>query len=606
MRVQKAGALAVFVCLFMVIGAAMCPVAVTPPDSFVHLTDESQGLIVWNEEDQTQQFVVRQAYEGVASDFGLILPTPSEPAMEERDEELFRQLHDLTKEPAPDRLGGVAHTDSMAAEEQVDVVKQEQIGDFDLAVLRANASEPLLDWLDEHNYTYGTRTEENIDYYIDQGGFYFTAMKINVDEASCLTQRQFERGTDPLFRQQLPEDGTGDGRCWLRGGLSPIEFTFETDEPMLPLRIMAKPHDDSPMTNGGDHDHEDGTHDEHLPPGNFLLYTVADQPLTVPGAKVQFADQLDSVDDPLQRYNVADRFLVRQRIKFDAHDVDDDLVFQEAEPFYESKSSEAVINPEQRDTANGMMTFDDADTRYVTFTDASLLDRARFRLQRTTARAVEQANTLWQYAVDAGSAAVLLTGGLLNEPVYLLLLLLPVLYGLLWRRRKALMYSVTGLSGGVAIGIIGLLLVEQPQTPMILLGFIAAVATLLGAVTGLIAFLISTANNRFDLLTAYQPWFAGIRPRENILAIGIPAATAPVIAHLIQPRNIVSFLPVYLLLLNGLTFAFLYEYRADPDATAAETERTPRRAWAMFGATLVCLIVLLTVIGFLLAASPAV
>jgi hypothetical protein len=63
--------------LFLISSAAApCPVVYTPPNSFVHLTDESQALLAYDDENDTQKYVVRQAYEGVASDFGLVMPTP--------------------------------------------------------------------------------------------------------------------------------------------------------------------------------------------------------------------------------------------------------------------------------------------------------------------------------------------------------------------------------------------------------------------------------------------------------------------------------------------------------------------------------------------------
>lgn len=340
--------------------AAPCPVVYTPPNSFVHLTSESQGLVAYEEETNTQRYVVRQAYEGVASDFGLVLPTPGKPNMTSREEGLFKELHKMTKEPV-DRKNSM-FSGSLASqnmESSVEVVESRDIGDFNATILRADDSEALTDWLTENGFNYGSQSTENFEYYIEKDReYYFTAMKINVEEADCLSRSEFQFGKGIGFRNQIaPQENVSEQRCWLRGGLQPVEFTFETDKPMLPLRIMSRPHDSSPMTSNKEDGHNHTHSDSSLPPGNFLVYTLADRPLTVPGAKVKYSDKVSDLPEQLESYDAKGDFLVRQRIKFNAHEVEEDLYFKKAKPFHVPREDTRIVNPSQLNTENGMMKF---------------------------------------------------------------------------------------------------------------------------------------------------------------------------------------------------------------------------------------------------------
>lgn len=380
---KKHGILAISILLLISSAAAPCPVVFTPPNSFVHLTDESQALLAYDDDTDTQHYIVRQAYEGVASDFGLVMPTPDRPNMTEKEEGLFEELHQMTKEPVENRvIDGFGNLQTSA--EGVEVVESRDIGDFNATILKANSSTALVNWLDEHNFNYGNKSEENFQYYIEKDQqYYFTAMKINLEEADCLTKRQFEIGKNPTFRNQvMPEEDTATDRCWLRGGLQPIQFTYETDEPVLPLRIMSRPHDESPMTGGSDHgDHDHSHEDEALPPGNFLVYTLSDQPLTVPGAKVKYSDRVDELPDQADSLD-SGKFLVRQRIKFNAHRIEDDLYMQEAKPFQVTKEQTRIVNPSEIDSENGLLKFDGPEEVQVQFEKSGFLSSFSYSAQK--------------------------------------------------------------------------------------------------------------------------------------------------------------------------------------------------------------------------------
>ncbi len=535
---KKPLALFIGVLLFTIAVSAPCPVIYTPPDSFVHLTDESQGLVAYDEDTGRQRYVVRQAYEGVASDFGLVLPTPGEPNMTEREEGLFEKLHDMTKEPEKDKsIDGLfgSSLNSLSAQESVQVVKQRDVGDFSATVLKANDSQALIDWLNRNGFDYRNQSRENFEYYIEKDEeFYFTALKINVEKASCLTQRQFEIGKNPRFRQQLPDEGQDtEGRCWLRGGLQPIEFSFDTERPMLPLRIMSRPHDRSPMTPDAGHGDHNHTHeDEPLPPGNFLVYTLAEQPLTVPGAKVKYSDTVSNPPPELETFDAEGKFLVRQRIKFNAHEVKEDLYFQEAEPFHVPREQTRIINPDDIDRENGMLEFSGEEKQVEMTSSPSVVQEVSFRVDRTS---YSVGKTLGGIN-DAVLMAVAITSivGLVNpaSPFLWALLAVPVIIGLAWRWKRAMLYTFVACFVPYLVGITGFMALQlsgtdfsyvDPEEILLVLG-IPLVGVVPATIYGVFSGVISKLFSRVQRISRLQGTMDGLG-RERSIAFLVAATT---------------------------------------------------------------------------------
>jgi len=518
----KATTLGLLLLLLLPVVAAMCPVSFTPPNSFVHLTDDTQGLIVYDEDTQRQEFVVRQAYEGVASDFGLVLPTPGEPNFTERDEALFRQLHDMTKEPEDrNRLGG-GLMESHAADvgQEVEVIKTRDVGDFSATVLRADTADALVRWLQDNGYNYGNESEANFKYYIDQGGYYFTALKINVEEANCLTRNEYEQPQDMPDRlrdrsQDRPEDDNHTGRCYLKGGLKPVEFEFTTDQPMLPLRIMSRPHDDSPISGSESNTNDGHDHNHEIQkPGNFLLYTLSDQPLVIPGAKVKYADRIDSTGGEIAEYNPGGQFLVRQRFKFNAHKVQEDLFLDEAAPFFVPREDSTVINPDQTDTPNGMIAFEGSSTRVSLTENPSFSSETAYRMSKITHSAGQTLNTIKASLSIFFIAFLVIGAGILKYPSLLLLLMFPIAFGLLWSRRKALKAVFFGTYIGTFIASLSYVLMDNlfmahggvvdVTDLMILTVYMAIVSIFPALLAGVIAFLASHIGHRHGTVETVQ------------------------------------------------------------------------------------------------------
>ena len=87
-------------------------------------------------------------------------------------------------------------------EKGVVIIEQKDVGDYTVTVLTADSADALIEWLIQNEYEFDIMARRNFDYYIEKEGFFFIAMKVNMEKAKV--------------------DLEGN----LRGKLRPIEFKF--------------------------------------------------------------------------------------------------------------------------------------------------------------------------------------------------------------------------------------------------------------------------------------------------------------------------------------------------------------------------------------------
>lgn len=302
--------------------SAFCIGIFVPDQRFYEPPQHTRALIV--HDGETETIVLEPLFTGDAHDFGMILPVPARPQVDEADDDIFEELENLTNPfvpvPVPammeDRAGGGGSTSG-----GVVVIEQKQIGDFDVTVLTADDEDALTDWLDDNDYTYSKNDESNFKYYVDQGGFYYIALKVTVD-------------ADAIDR-----DGNIDGR------LSPVEITFASKRAIVPLRTVAS---------------------EVSARMTFTLYTLADQPLFIPGTDIQYSQKLQTRELNQARtlipYDGLKRWLVRHEVAFDPKRIEEDLYLVEApdnEGFMVAPASGAAqFKPELRPVKSGVLASD--------------------------------------------------------------------------------------------------------------------------------------------------------------------------------------------------------------------------------------------------------
>ena len=265
---------------------AACPPTFPPPDLHVMPDDDVQAFVTYSEPNRIQTLVVQPTFSGTATEFGMVMPIPAWPEINEAPEDMFEELWEYTGFQGGVVMDSFQEGTAFASISSVVVLEQKAVGDFETTLLTAGDAGDLVDWLNSHDFQFVDEDAANFDYYVQKGGYYFVAMRVNMDEAD------------------VGADGT------INGKLRPIEFVFKSEHPMLPFRIMA--HDMDQMS--------------------FTLYTLGDIPYYIPGVKITFADMVPDWHggelESLDRYHPADRWLLRMHVDFDPRAIEGNLILQ--------------------------------------------------------------------------------------------------------------------------------------------------------------------------------------------------------------------------------------------------------------------------------------
>jgi hypothetical protein len=191
-----------------------------------------KAFISWHPHEKTEAFTVQPKFEGNAVDFGMVIPTPARPKLDEMPRDFFKDLAMYTilmplPQPIylPDdqrvmyksaaRFGapmGLARGAMMEdAKRSVTVLESGVVGSLDYKIIIASDASGLFDWLKENQYSYGG-DQDTLKFYIDKKWF-FTVMKI-----------------DP---KQMKKTANGS----YTGEVTPTSFSFKSDECIYPLKI---------------------------------------------------------------------------------------------------------------------------------------------------------------------------------------------------------------------------------------------------------------------------------------------------------------------------------------------------------------------------------
>ena len=193
-------------------GYAPC-VMFTPPDQELNGTGQ-RAFIAYNPQTQQVNLVPSINISGEATEFAVVIPTPSIPKLDTVDRRIFRELNDLTMPVTRWRGGGGSSgcnvfttedsDDSLvfdsAAEDGVTVISEQSVGAFDTVILTADDPMALTDWLDEHGYHHSIDDNAILQSYIDQR-WIFTAMRLSAEfeGEGRRPARFFDQPIDPIL-----------------------------------------------------------------------------------------------------------------------------------------------------------------------------------------------------------------------------------------------------------------------------------------------------------------------------------------------------------------------------------------------------------------------
>ncbi|MCE9584281.1 MAG: DUF2330 domain-containing protein [Planctomycetes bacterium] len=192
-----------------------------------------KAFIAWDAERKVEAFTVQPKFEGNAVDFGMVIPTPAQPKLDEMPRDFFKDLAIYTiLMPLPEQIyvelrqlpsdseddyermkGDGGEFLGALPKNGVTVLEAGVVGSLDYKVIKAEDAKGLFDWLKENKYVY-SGDQGTLDFYI-QKKWFFTVMKID--------PKQMKKNKDGSYL----------------GEVTPTRFTFSSDQCVYPLRITA-------------------------------------------------------------------------------------------------------------------------------------------------------------------------------------------------------------------------------------------------------------------------------------------------------------------------------------------------------------------------------
>jgi Uncharacterized protein conserved in bacteria (DUF2330) len=191
-------------------------------------------FLTWDPVEKVESFTVQPKFEGNADDFGMVIPTPAKPKLDEMPRDFFKELAVfslLKKREHPQskllpvevlsRLRGQGKgsadkkqdsgKDDVSRPSSVKVLEAGVVGNLDYKIIEAGRADDLYAWLKENKYSYAG-DEATLAFYITKG-WLFTVMKI-----------------DTMQMKRRP-----DGSC--DGEVTPTRFQFPSEKLIYPLKI---------------------------------------------------------------------------------------------------------------------------------------------------------------------------------------------------------------------------------------------------------------------------------------------------------------------------------------------------------------------------------
>ncbi|MFO0863566.1 MAG: DUF2330 domain-containing protein [Gemmataceae bacterium] len=193
-------------------------------------------FLTYDPAEKAETFTVQPKFEGNALDFGMVIPTPTQPKLHEMPRDFFKHLavySILKKREFPHsklmpqmRFGGgrggmlpMAANKAMDRAEKADgvprptvrVLEAGVVGSLDYKIIEADRADDLFSWLKNHKYSY-SGDEATLNFYV-QKKWLFTVMKIDT--------MQMKRNKDGTFA----------------GEVTPTRFQFTSEKFIYPLKI---------------------------------------------------------------------------------------------------------------------------------------------------------------------------------------------------------------------------------------------------------------------------------------------------------------------------------------------------------------------------------
>jgi hypothetical protein len=196
------------------------------------LQPAQKAFLTWDPVENIETFTVQPKFEGNAMDFGMVIPTPSQPKLHEMPRDFFKHLavYSIMKKrefpqskllPFPRAQGALlgaipnaAPADAASVAPRppaIKILETGVVGSLDYKIIEAGRADDLYQWLKDNKYNF-SGDEATLNFYV-QKKWLFTVMKIDT--------MQMKRNKDGTFA----------------GEVTPTRFQFTSEKLIYPLKI---------------------------------------------------------------------------------------------------------------------------------------------------------------------------------------------------------------------------------------------------------------------------------------------------------------------------------------------------------------------------------
>lgn len=218
MKYRIASLLSLTTLVSALLGARSAPACCPAPRGGKAVVNADQTVImIWDADTKTQHFIRKASFKSEADDFGFLVPTPTQPELNESGNEAFPVLQKLTEPEhrqvrrSSGTIGCGCAAGKPAGEARlaaVHVLEEKLVAGFHAVVLEADSAEVLVKWLKENGYAFSPEVQAWAKPYVD-AKWKITALKV----AKQAEAKDSEKVT-----------------------ASALRITFKTDRPLFPYR----------------------------------------------------------------------------------------------------------------------------------------------------------------------------------------------------------------------------------------------------------------------------------------------------------------------------------------------------------------------------------
>jgi len=213
---------------------------VVPPFVWNRVTDinEPTQKAILLHDGGREDMILQVRYEGPVSQFGWLIPVPSQPEIGSASMASFYELSRFTQEYIYRQLqwsrpAFAGSRDSLNSSPPVNVIEYRTVGAYDVAVLATESADSLAEWLLRNHFALRQGSQPILRSYLEKHWF-IVAVRVH------LQQKEEQAQNGGLSRPSTEESPEPDFPSNIQPGeLHPIKISFNTPECVFPLKISS-------------------------------------------------------------------------------------------------------------------------------------------------------------------------------------------------------------------------------------------------------------------------------------------------------------------------------------------------------------------------------